>query len=752
MLLSKAKSTGNLLNRLKQEQIKLEEQLVIEFIDRTLNISIPHDELHLHLKDGIILCKLLNSIRPNTIRIRSQNNELSIIQLDTISRFLQGVTQLGIPDIKLFEPADLYSAKNMSAVTHTVLTLAEFSHSKKSPLTGKKERVSGLSFLPQEESQGYKHVRDIFPEQRQVKKPPPPPPVTTKHEGSARPPKSPLRSRASGSLRSSPPQKQLSISAKASTDVTSAQFERSLSVCSSSSSSSSTHQPKTPTSPYPSQLNDKHMLRRKHSVSTEERNEYAADIRAYTLSKEPLLDSRKIALKNEEGALITHYQLGNCIGKGQFGSVYRALDLSTGETVAVKRIQLEDETVYHELMKEVNILKRLSHSNVVKYIGFISNEQYLDVVLEYAENGSLMSTLKAFGAFPEKLVASFCIKILYGLQYLHDNHVVHCDLKAANILTTKTGDVKLTDFGVSLNLKLKPADSDTIAGTPNWMAPEVIELKGATTKSDIWSLGCTLIELVTGKPPYSHLLAMSAMFHIVEDDHPPLPQIISQEMRDFLLCCFQKNPKKRPSSHQLQNHIWIRQHQQQKRSSSKKLSIDTHYKQSHKGAHSQPKYYSLNAHSILDDHQFVQTSFGKDVECKVCNEGLSSSSLFCETCSLVCHRECRKMAFSCPPRLHDQQPSYDWVLSAKVYNRSYKDKRGQVPVEFLRKSLLEHPQAESIRKYSKAFGLTEQEQLALCENPALLEHTMTMERLQLATPPLSHPKKKRELEESCKLM
>jgi serine/threonine protein kinase len=105
---------------------------------------------------------------------------------------------------------------------------------------------------------------------------------------------------------------------------------------------------------------------------------------------------------------------------------------------------------------------------VVQYIGFIPSEQYLNIVLEYAENGSLMSTLKAFGAFPEKLVASFCIKILQGLEYLHENEVVHCDLKAANILTTKTGDVKLTDFGVSLNLKLKTAKEDTVSGTPNW--------------------------------------------------------------------------------------------------------------------------------------------------------------------------------------------------------------------------------------------------------------------------------------------
>jgi serine/threonine protein kinase len=123
----------------------------------------------------------------------------------------------------------------------------------------------------------------------------------------------------------------------------------------------------------------------------------------------------------------------------------------------------------------------------------------------YAENGSLGQTLKAFGKLNEKLVASYVVKILEGLDYLHRSDVVHCDLKAANILTTKTGNVKLTDFGVSLNLRAMEREIKDVAGTPNWMAPEVIELKGASTKSDIWSLGCTVIELLTGRPPYGDI-------------------------------------------------------------------------------------------------------------------------------------------------------------------------------------------------------------------------------------------------------
>lgn len=94
------------------------------------------------------------------------------------------------------------------------------------------------------------------------------------------------------------------------------------------------------------------------------------------------------------------------------------------------------------------------------------------------------------------------------------------------------------------------------------VAPEVIELKGASTKSDIWSLGCTLVELVTGKPPYADLIAMSAMFRIVEDPIPPLPDTISDEMKSFLTACFQKDPELRPSAAELKDHAWILQNQQ----------------------------------------------------------------------------------------------------------------------------------------------------------------------------------------------
>ncbi|KAH9028035.1 hypothetical protein EDB83DRAFT_2319588 [Lactarius deliciosus] len=274
----------------------------------------------------------------------------------------------------------------------------------------------------------------------------------------------------------------------------------------------------------------------------------------------------------EEGRAPTHFQLGNCIGRGQFGAVYRALNLNTGQMVAVKRIGLEGlkEEEISQLMREVDLVKRLSHPSIVKYEGMARDENTLSIALEYAENGSLGQTLKAFGKLNEKLVASYVFKTLEGLDYLHRSDVVHCDLKAANILTTKTGNVKLSDFGVSLNLRAMEREIKDVAGTPNWMAPEVIELKGASPKSDIWSLGCTVIELLTGRPPYGDIgNAMAAvnpketrtvMFRIVEDESPPIPERFSGPLVAFLKECFHKDPSMRPSTEQLFEHEWLKNH------------------------------------------------------------------------------------------------------------------------------------------------------------------------------------------------
>ncbi|KAG0760439.1 hypothetical protein G6F24_008319 [Rhizopus arrhizus] len=760
--LAKAKSSTNLLDKIKLEQSKLEEQLAVEYINKALGLSIQPEHLQKELKDGVILCNLVNQLKPGTIKNVGQKKDFSFIQMDNITRFLQGVRQLGMKECQLFETTDLYSAKDMSSVVHTILSLAELFPKLNLSAEDESMLLTYDTEKPKIHNSKYQSSHDMSNEKQQARKRSltvnttsedpeeekdvPSSPVLSNH---ARPPKSPLRHNktpnSTGSMK-----------------VTS----------SSSRFRDQKRRPSVPIISNSSFIKDDDSKRNFFTKPEDRRRQ--GSIKSAILSEEPMspsvnndADSRrgstmtvaegKLLLMDDQDEILAQYQLGNCIGKGQFGAVYRTLELSTGEVVAVKRLKLEEEELYKEIMKEVNILKNLSHTNVIKYIGFIRSESYINIILEYAENGSLMSTLKAFGKFPEKLVASFCIKILKGLEYLHANDVVHCDLKAANILTTKTGDVKLTDFGVSLNLKIKTVDNDSVSGTPNWMAPEVIELKGATTKSDIWSLGCTLIELVTGKPPYNDLLPMSAMFRIVEDDYPPLPEDISEDMRNFLLCCFQKNPEERSSSKELQQHEWILKNLKTKQKESNESNVQHNKDEKHQTskatevttASELEQYYSSNTTAVMpivddnssnDDnnsHKFIEGDLEKSVECKVCDQVMNKDYILCEVCSLVCHKECKKDAFSCPPKVNDQQPSYDWVFLAKVYNtKSKRDKQygsksnnGTIKERGHHSSpstLRNPPQAGTIRKDSRGYS-----QDNVLDSNSILANTKTSDKKRL---------------------
>ncbi|GET00056.1 cytokinesis protein sepH [Rhizophagus clarus] len=232
---------------------------------------------------------------------------------------------------------------------------------------------------------------------------------------------------------------------------------------------------------------------------------------------------------------ISNYQLGDCIGKGAFGSVYRALNWETGEVVAVKQVKINNipKSELNFIMTEIDLLKNLNHQNIVQYKGRHKETEYLYIILEYCENGSLHNICKKFGKFPENLVAIYISQVLEGLLYLHDQGVIHRDIKGANILTTKE------------------------VGSPYWMAPEIIELSGATTSSDIWSVGCVVIELIEGQPPYYNLDPMPALFRIVQDEHPPLPESASPVVKDFLMQCFQKDGNLRISAKKLLKHPWI---------------------------------------------------------------------------------------------------------------------------------------------------------------------------------------------------
>ncbi|KIY55323.1 STE/STE11/CDC15 protein kinase [Cryptococcus deuterogattii 99/473] len=264
---------------------------------------------------------------------------------------------------------------------------------------------------------------------------------------------------------------------------------------------------------------------------------------------------------------LSNYQLGDLLGRGASGNVYRALNFLTGETVAIKSISLLSlpPSSLPDIMSEIDLLKNLNHTNIVKYKGFARDKENLWIILEYCENGSLQTILKKFGKFPESLVAVYIRQVLEGLIYLHEQGVIHRDIKGANILTNKDGSVKLADFGVSsraptaiLDQSDKSNDGEAeVVGSPYWMAPEVIEQSGASTASDIWSVGCVVVELLEGKPPYGDLAPMQALWRIVQDESMRIPEGASPIVKDFLYHCFQKDPNLRISAKKLLRHPWM---------------------------------------------------------------------------------------------------------------------------------------------------------------------------------------------------
>lgn len=170
----------------------------------------------------------------------------------------------------------------------------------------------------------------------------------------------------------------------------------------------------------------------------------------------------------ETGSMLGDYQLMESIGRGGFGVVYRGLDIRTGRTVAIKRVMLSgipaDEL--EGIEAEIDLLRYLNHPNIVLYFDSIRTAQHLNIVLEFAENGSLSSLLsKMGGKLPEPLVSHYTAQVLAGLTYLHSQGVIHRDIKGANILATKDGSIKLADFGVATKLN-DTVKSDSVVGTP----------------------------------------------------------------------------------------------------------------------------------------------------------------------------------------------------------------------------------------------------------------------------------------------
>uniref|UniRef100_A0A3Q3JQC4 non-specific serine/threonine protein kinase n=1 Tax=Monopterus albus TaxID=43700 RepID=A0A3Q3JQC4_MONAL len=248
------------------------------------------------------------------------------------------------------------------------------------------------------------------------------------------------------------------------------------------------------------------------------------------------------------------------IGHGSFGAVYFARDVRTNEVVAIKKMSYngkQSSEKWQDIIKEVKFLQRIQHPNSIEYKGCYLREHTAWLVMEYCL-GSASDLLEVHKKpLQEVEIAAITHGALQGLAYLHSHSMIHRDIKAGNILLTEPGQVKLADFG-SASIAC-PANS--FVGTPYWMAPEVILAMDEGQydgKVDIWSLGITCIELAERKPPLFNMNAMSALYHIAQNESPTLQSSEwSDYFRNFVDSCLQKFPQDRPNSEELLKHAFV---------------------------------------------------------------------------------------------------------------------------------------------------------------------------------------------------
>ncbi|XP_060772482.1 mitogen-activated protein kinase kinase kinase 4 isoform X4 [Neoarius graeffei] len=260
------------------------------------------------------------------------------------------------------------------------------------------------------------------------------------------------------------------------------------------------------------------------------------------------------------------WQRGNKIGEGQYGKVYTCINVDTGELMAMKEIRFQpnDHKTIKETADELKIFEGIKHPNLVRYFGVELHREEMYIFMEYCDEGTLEEVSRL--GLQEHVIRLYCKQITTAINVLHEHGIVHRDIKGANIFLTSSGLIKLGDFGCSVKLKnnahTMPGEVNSTLGTAAYMAPEVITRakgEGHGRAADIWSLGCVLIEMVTGKRPwheYEHNFQI--MYKVGMGHKPPIPEKLSTEGKDFLSHCLESEPKYRSTASVLLDHPFVK--------------------------------------------------------------------------------------------------------------------------------------------------------------------------------------------------
>ncbi|XP_068647647.1 mitogen-activated protein kinase kinase kinase 3-like isoform X1 [Aristolochia californica] len=279
-----------------------------------------------------------------------------------------------------------------------------------------------------------------------------------------------------------------------------------------------------------------------------------------------VMRSNGVQLHENGQTLRSKWKKGRLLGRGTFGHVYVGFNSESGQMCAIKEVRVitddqNSKECLRQLNQEITLLSQLSHPNIVRYHGSELAEDTLSVYLEYVSGGSIHKLLQEYGPFKEPVIQSYAGQILSGLAYLHGRNTVHRDIKGANILVDPNGEIKLADFGMAKHINTC-GNVLSFKGSPYWMAPEVImNISGYNLAVDIWSLGCTILEMATSKPPWSQYEGVAAIFKIGNSkDVPEIPDHLSDDGKNFLRLCLQRDPSARPTAVQLLEHPFVRGH------------------------------------------------------------------------------------------------------------------------------------------------------------------------------------------------